>query len=297
MTDINNLTLVYTSTTGRSGTGYFSNLVNRNAINATAEHDPPPRGYGDPILWYDNDEIEKLDNFAQYKLNRIKRGIKYNKILNLPVMNKISGRKKTRFRGYLRANREMRKKIPTVPIKDIYVESTHSFNKSFHEAMIKLRPDLYIVHLIRNPLEVAKSFYNRRTDSDERDIYLLEPDYKKNILKLDLKLTGIQKYLWYWIEIELRHHELVNNYDSLKIIDFNMEDFSDQKKIQDLFKFLGIEYEILELDLDRNKNTSQTILDGQDLRDTKQLLQAIPDWVFDNISYKQELLNVLNESN
>jgi len=46
---LDGLELIFTSTTGRSGTRYLTNIINKNALNATAEHDPYPRGYGKPI--------------------------------------------------------------------------------------------------------------------------------------------------------------------------------------------------------------------------------------------------------
>jgi hypothetical protein len=73
--------LVFISTTGRSGTKYLANIINKNAINATAEHDPYPRGYGEPIKWYDSGEKEKLIRFAKTKMKRLNRGKKFNGLL------------------------------------------------------------------------------------------------------------------------------------------------------------------------------------------------------------------------
>jgi hypothetical protein len=188
--------LIFTSTTGRSGTRYLSNIVNINSTNATSEHDPYPRGFGNPIIWYDNNETDKLKKLVEYKLKRLIRGRKYNKMFSLPIVNKMIGRKKSKSKFYLRTHRRLRKYIPSVEIKNIYLESTHSFIKSFGEELYKLKSDIKLIHLTRNPLEVAKSLLNRNSIPGPNNIYLLNPEFKKNELKIIHKLSNYQKCLW-----------------------------------------------------------------------------------------------------
>ena len=61
--------LIFTSTTGRSGTRFLCGLINQNAINATSEHDPYPRGYGKPIIWKNNGDTNKLKKLIYTKNN------------------------------------------------------------------------------------------------------------------------------------------------------------------------------------------------------------------------------------
>ena len=44
---------------------------------------------------------------------------------------------------------------------DVYFEASHAFLKSFYEVATEAFPDIKLIHVIRNPLEVAKSQFNR----------------------------------------------------------------------------------------------------------------------------------------
>ena len=70
---LDDVQMIFTSTTGRSGTRFLANLVNANALNATAEHDPYPRGYGDPIRWLEGKKVKKLRHLAMKKCKRLQR--------------------------------------------------------------------------------------------------------------------------------------------------------------------------------------------------------------------------------
>ncbi|MFX1282159.1 MAG: sulfotransferase domain-containing protein [Promethearchaeota archaeon] len=292
------LQLVFTSTTGRSGTGYLANIINTNAKNASAEHDPYPRGYGDPIRWYDNFERDKLIKLAKKKITRLKRGKRYGKMLNLPLVRDTLGRGKKQSKSFLRLTRRLRNRVSSyialVDIKEIYLESTHAFTKSFGEEMYLLNPQLSLIHLVRNPLHVAKSFYNRGSIPDPKNIYLLDPNFKRNELKIISPMSDFQKCLWYWFETELRHQRFIKKYDVEKVIDIDIEELNDEYQVRKMFKILGITFKQLKLSVDRNINIEPTILSAQDLKDAKQFVDTIPDWVFDRIGDKYSLRSYLS---
>lgn len=272
--------LIFTSTTGRSGTGYLVNLINSNALNATAEHDPRPTGYGKPIQWYDNKQVEQLRNLVKKKLKRIELGKKLG-----PGFYELSPWRQ--LRSYSLDNPKtsisysiqipFEPIIPFVPILDIYVESSHSFIKSFADAMVELAPDLSIIHLTRNPLEVAKSFLNRKSIPSAHSPFLLDPEFKRNKLKLDMTMTDFQKCLWYWFETELRHVDFIEKYDIESVFDIDIKQLNDKNKVKEMFSYFGIKHKKLSLNLKKNKNPKKTELSSKDLKEAKNLIDNIPE--------------------
>lgn len=275
--------MIFTSTTGRSGTRYLANIINKNALNVTAEHDPYPQGYGAPIRWYDNGEVEKLRFLALKKFKRLKREIRYRFILNMPVAREMTGRKRTHLKIFVPFQKKLGNYFPSVEIKEIYLESTHAFIKSFGEAMYNLVSDISLIHLTRNPLEVAKSFLNRDSIPGPYNKYLLDPNFKRNEIKLKMRMTDFQKCLWYWFETEVRHVTFLEKHNINKIYEIDIEELNDKQKVAEMFKTFGITYDHLFFDVDRNKNKKPTELTEQDLKEARELIEVIPDWVFDKI--------------
>jgi len=220
---LENVKLIFTSTTGRSGTGYLVNLFNSNALNATAEHDPRPTGYGEAIRWYDNNQEKKLDTLVRKKLRRLKLGRKLGEgFYNMPFWKQITRYKMKNPKSPISYSIQIPIEhiVPFVPILDVYLESTHSFMKSFAESMYKYVPDFSIIHITRNPLEMAKSFLNRNSIPSNNNPHLIDPEFKRNELKIDIRMTDFQKCLWYWFEVELRHMNFIKNHDIKKIYDY-----------------------------------------------------------------------------
>lgn len=281
---LDELQLIFTSTTGRSGTKYLANIVNNNALNATAEHDPYPRGYDTPIRWYDNREDKKLLKLAKRKIKRLNRKSKILRTFAYPDQNKIlpENRFSNRLKNF----------IPKVELKEIYLESTHAFIKSFGESMYDLTPDLYIIHLTRSPFEVAKSFFNRRSIPGPNNPYLLDPNFKRNKIKLSINMTDYQKCLWYWFETEVRHKDFLEKHDVEKVIEIDVDDLNDEKKVKKMLKELGITYKKeIYLDVGRNKNKKATMITSKDIKEAKELIEVIPNWVFDKINSKYDIIS------
>jgi len=286
---IENVKLIFTSTTGRSGTGYLANLFNSNALNATAEHDPLPTGYGEAIGWYDNSQEKKLDDLVRKKLKRLELGRKLGKdFYNMPFWKQITRYKMKNPKSPISYGIQIPigHIVPFVPILDFYLESTHSFIKSFAESMYKYVPDFSIIHITRNPLEVAKSFLNRNSIPSKSNPHLLDPEFKRNKLKVDIKMTDFQKCLWYWFETELRHKNFIENHDIKKIYDIDMYELNNKEKVVEMFDYFGIKHKKISLSLKKNKNPSKTKIIPENMIETRELLELIPDWVFDKVGKK-----------
>ncbi len=293
---LQNIKLIFTSTTGRSGTRYLANIINKNAVNATAEHDPYPRGYGKPIVWYDTNQKDKLHSLVRKKLNRINRGnrIRIDKDSSRLLLK--SSKNKKEFALYVPRVMMLQSYFPTVDMKEIYLESTHAFIKSFAESIVSLHSDINIIHLTRDPLEVAKSFFNRNSIPGRNNPYLLSPDYKKNQLQIPFSMNNFQKCLWYWFESELRHQQFIEKYPDIKCYDIDIKTLNNSESLRKLFHFFGILYDDFIFNVDQNKNIKSTVISKSDLNDAKQLIDIIPDSLFVKIkdTYKiRERLSIV----
>lgn len=275
-------------------------MVNESATNATAEHDPYPRGFGDPILWYDNDDIKKLRQLSIIKCKRLERGKNYKLIWKMPIVKELVGGKTSKIKGYFTINKLFRNYVPSIEIKKIYLESTHAFIKSFGEIMYDLLPTLNLIHLTRNPLEVAKSFFNRNSIPGPNNPFLLDPKFKKNIIKPTIKLTNFQLCLWYWFESEARHVEFLKKHDIKKVYEIDVKEFNDKEKVVNLFNKFGITYRNLFLDVERNKNIKPTSLTNNDLLEAREFIDVHSNQIFyridDKYSLKENLLDNFNIS-
>ena len=284
--------MIFTSTTGRSGTRYLANLFNTNALNATAEHDPYPRGYGKPIFWYEKGETDKLRRLVILKLKRIERG-KNRNIYNKPILRGFFGRKSSQKKLYLPFNKIFRGFVPTVEIKDFYLESTHAFIKSYAEMMISIKPDISIIHLTRDPLEVAKSFFNRNSIPGPNNPYLLDPDFKNNKIKLSMDLTDFQKCLWYWFESEIRHLIYLEKYDFKNVYDIDLIELNNKESVKKLFNEFGIKYHDIILDVKRNENIKPTKITEKDLSEASELISLIPEDILKKLRVNNDVNKLL----
>jgi hypothetical protein len=290
--------LIFTSTTGRSGTGYLVNLINSNALNATAEHDPRPTGYGKPIKWYDNQQEEQLRILAQKKLKRIYLGRKlgttfYNSLPWKQVRTYSLNNPKTTLSYGIKISLESF--VPFVPILDVYIESSHSFIKSFADVMYEFVPNLSVIHLTRNPLEVAKSFLNRNSIPSSHNPFLLDPGYKRNKLKIDMKMSDFQKCLWYWFETELRHRDFIENHEVKSVFNMDIKDLNNKDKIKEMFQYFGIKHKEISINLERNKNPIKTTLSSENIKEARDLLLCIPDPIIDKIQNNYKIQDLLSE--
>ena len=112
--------------------------------------------------------------------------------------------------------------------KLVYVETSHAFLKSWSDLAAEMFPQLKLVHLVRDPLKVAKSEANRHAwldwfhfplrnyrGGDGRHyprwaLTTLEPIYQP---LAEQPLTLFQRYVVQWIEIENRAMRFLEKFD------------------------------------------------------------------------------------
>lgn len=193
--------------------------------------------------------------------------------------------------------------------QDVYFESNHAFLKSFCNVAMEFYPDMKLIHLIRNPIKVAKSEMNKHYLHDKSHIPFqyyrgtegtkhfrwaltgLEDIYKK--VKID-KPTLFQKYVIQWIEIENRAMKFLDKYkkqnDCYTLL--VPEDINDHIKLIDMFNFFKLELKSKDIIIRGSKNKSiiLTNITEEDNRQFKEIINNLPDSylkIFQNKPYKE----------
>lgn len=119
----NNLSMkriIFTLTTGRSGTALLTELL-RPLPQVHAEHEPKPL-FSDAFVYLKTRHNFNVKEFCKIKLAAIDQLLEQND-------------------------------------KTIYIETCHTFGKGFMEPMLELNPDIEIIILHRDPIQVALSMY------------------------------------------------------------------------------------------------------------------------------------------
>ena len=118
-----------------------------------------------------------------------------------------------------------------------YIETNHQFIKNFAKYAIEIfGSKIGIVHLIRNPIDTAISFYARDSIPGQNRsgmLWLINPKDCNNVIQVSDILFlekdyshDIYKCLWYWYETEARIEKLKQeypgiNYYSIKTSELN----------------------------------------------------------------------------
>lgn len=263
-------------TTGRSGSAFFASLVNDNAGNAMAEHEPHVVSGNLSTRWFYDGNREALADLARRKLRRLRRGeilasVPFGETLHPQLLRQLgTGR------------------IPTRPVREVYVEVDNGALKSWGPAMLEAVPEMRIVHLTRNPLLQAKSAENRGSGPSPDRPYFLWPVWERNLLRLDAALVaGLSKFqlaLWYWIEMELRYARFFALAPSGPNLEVDVEELNDAGRVGDILAALGIRHGEIRLSGGRNSGERQSLLSGRDYEEARAFLGMIPADALDPIA-------------
>lgn len=254
--------MIFTAGSGRSGTTSIARFFQANVKDCIAEHEPPPlpggrvarlknmllgrpsyrfhdKGFGAAMRWYDGDDA-RLNGVVRRKADRI---------------------------------RKMECKV--------YLEANHSFLKSTCDGLASEFPDLALIHLTRDPLEVAKSFSNRISGRNGQRFERWNPlpGFNKNCLPMaDETLSPFQRYLWMWIEIELRFVRFIGRNPDVSFFELDTQQLNDKPSMEAMLDCFGLEAksETLRLSAPLNSNLVDTKLSDEDLEEAKAFLQRLP---------------------
>lgn len=250
---------IFTLTGARSGTLYLCDLFRNNVRNCVCRHEPF-FDWGNPTMFG-----PAIDDATAGRLD--------------PIRQRLA--QKRQYITRLRTG--------------AYLETSHAFLKSSYLAAPEYFPDLRLVHLIRDPLMVARSqavrehrrlhapFHYYRGHDGRRHFYWSLTHNEEIYRTYDQKrLSLFQKYLIEWIEIENRAIQFLHRH-RLHDRRFTLEsprDLNNGAQIRAMFDFLGLETRRSQIVLGRRRNKSlghTTVIIDEDLREFENVLERMPD--------------------
>jgi hypothetical protein len=244
---------------GRSGTHFLYEILRRNTRGVVCRHEPyvwNPSMFGRPI--YDH------------------------AVGGETAVRKLAERKRRVIEGYSRAAG--------------YAETSHAFLKSWADIAIEFFPQMKLVHLVRNPLSVAKSEAIRENlvhrwrlplrnyrGGDGKQYFRwaltgLEPIFAS---LQGRKLSRFQWYIVQWIEIENRAVQFLQRHDKHRDC-FTVHspiELNDAAKMQSLLEFLELPRHGKELRLEGRKNRTpgaNTEITQRDREEFAEIVALLP---------------------
>ncbi|MGR9099768.1 MAG: hypothetical protein ACU826_04300 [Gammaproteobacteria bacterium] len=251
---------VFALTSGRSGTRFLYELLRKNAPDCTVVHEPYFQP-GNPTMF------------------------------GLPIYDLATGNPDA-IRKLVMQKYEAVQRCPS----ELYIETSHAFLKSYWDIAPEFFPKMKVLHLIRNPLEVARSEANREAFIDRwrlpfrryrgRDggryfrwaLTGLEPIFGNFRLE---NLSPFQRYLVQWIEIENRAMAFLGRFgkkDACMTLHTPF-DLKDPRRIVELLCFLGREAASERVVFPRGQNRtpgSPTVIGKEELDQCRAVIETLP---------------------
>ncbi len=205
---------VFVATTGRSGTDSLTTIL-KSIDGAITYHEPHPIMVNNPQLKRDDQFFHLVRRFESLKKVYIRRAAIGHKV---------------------------------------YVETNHLFIKNFcYPAAIEFKEKMKVIHLYRDPISVAASFFNIGSIPGETEAgmtYLCAPSDRDNVLQLNEFIEtyegtdkSMMKCLWYYYEIEARTKRFHSIFPDIKMSHIQTKELSDFDAVLRLFSELEIEYD------------------------------------------------------
>ncbi|HMS85817.1 MAG TPA: hypothetical protein PKD12_19405 [Nitrospira sp.] len=179
----------------------------------------------------------------------------------------------------------------------VYIETSHAFLKSYWDIAPQFFSNMSLIHLVRNPLQVARSEANRELlierwhlpfrsyrGRDGRRYFRwsltgLEPIFSCFHAE---RLTRFQWYLIQWIEIENRAIQFLERFGKRGTC-FTLHTpmgLNDQGQIGALLRFLDVEPQTSTLVIDGNRNRTparRTVVSTAEEDECREVIARIPD--------------------
>jgi hypothetical protein len=248
---------IFTLASGRSGTHFLYELIRRNAVDCVTRHET----YGfNPSMFG-----RPIYDYAVGEPERIRRLV------------------------------ERKRRIVESCGAHTYVETSHAFLKSWFCVAPEFFSRLKLLHIIRDPLYVAKSEVSREElikklrvpfchyrGGDGRRYFLwsltgLEPIFRHFN---GFELTRFQWYVIQWIEIENRAMRFLDEFQKHGDC-FTLQsprELNSAERVSRMFPFLGLQMRSEEITLSgrRNRNWRATVISDEDRRQLAEVVAAMP---------------------
>lgn len=180
---------------------------------------------------------------------------------------------------------------------NVYLESSHAFLKSIHVAALDVFPNLELIHVIRDPIRVARSeayredwrrrvhapFHFYKGDDGKKHFCWALTGNEEIFQQLgNLRLTLFQWYVVQWIEIENRAMSFLqqnNLHDRCHVL-HSPRDLNDANKIRAMLEFfdLPLTNECIVLSGRRNQSIGYKAVDSAEEQEQfDQVLSRMPE--------------------
>lgn len=140
---------------------------------------------------------------------------------------------------------------------EFYIEANHMFIKCFADAAVDAFADrLRVLHLRRDPLSVACSYYIRgcipgKTNTNNPNLsgtdWLIDPCSRRNVLSMSAELSAqgmgshdFYKCLWYCYEIEARICAFRRRYPNIPVYRLSTDELNSYPAVARLFENLNL---------------------------------------------------------
>ena len=232
--------LIFVITTGRNGTKFMSHIFN-NVTNAFSFHCSEKNN---PICYGD-------------------------------LMHRFNDNKTT--------SKDFKEKIDCVKSyseKGDYFESSPYFIRTFFEAILENFIDIKVIHMLRDPMEVAKSYTNRGSRPGTK--WRMSISATNSYLPMtDVILSDFQKNLWDWFECEMRYHREKHRFK--EIYEFEFKKINSPNTWKDLFNWLDIDFneeKLINILSNANckhinKNKRSTKIKDKDIKEAEEFLRLV----------------------
>ncbi len=174
-----------------------------------------------------------------------------------------------------------------------YFEATPVFIRGLAPTLLERGFEIKVIHLLRDPLEVARSYANRDSyPSHSNRPWRLPLNLPRSLLKVPPGLSPFQENLCDWLENELRYHAFAPRFAGT--VDWLFTDYDSPAVMAHSFAALGTEVNQALLaqhtaarDLDRNPNQKPTEISEQDRDQASTLVARLIQDGFDPSPFSQ----------
>jgi hypothetical protein len=263
---------VFTLASGRSGTSFLCGLLRRNAQGCVVAHEP------------------YLD-------------LRNPTMFGLPIYDHSMGET-------IPVRELLEKKAQRIGqyAPQVYIETSHAFLKSYWDIAPEFFPDMPVVHLVRNPLQVARSEANRERLIERWRMPFRHYRGRNGRLYFRWSLTGLEpifgffdsknlsRFQWYliqWIEIENRAIEFLDRFGKRSLC-FTLHSpiaLNDKTQIEALLQFLQLEPRTGTPIIAGNRNrtpANKTVIGRVEENECREVIERIPERflrIFQDVPY------------
>ena len=252
---------VFALANGRSGTRFLCHLLRNNLKDAICRHEPY-FDWGNPSMFG-----PPIYDHTHGRLDRVRQQLS----------------RKQRFISRRRCN--------------TYVETSHSFLKSYYDLALEYFPQSKFIHQVRHPLKTARSETNREQWIDS--IHFPWRDYRTEGGRKFFRwsLTGdepiyqavdlperslFQHYVIQWIEVENRAMQFLDQFDKHDdcATMISPRDINDPTAVQRMIENLGLETAHEEIQITGQQNRTpgkKTTVASQEEDEFREVIDCLPE--------------------